>query len=290
MLQKIIPLKISIKLLAFNLYSMLNKEAGFKYEVGMSFVLKDKNKKHDLINVDIGRLIHPKTTDSYLPTDLLLEILSLLNSLESPSRSPVPGQQRDYSSLIRQLRQLKQRLTELVGHSESLADFRVLEFLALYDHLTQLPNRHYFEKYLQEATSSVEERKQFYVVFLDLDGFKEVNDCHGHEVGDWVLQMVAQRLRKCLREDDFLARYGGDEFTALIQVEEGVAIDVIMQRLIATLSRPFQKESLIVKIGVSIGVTKYPNGNCDINSLIKKADAAMYMAKSNGKNGYTICL
>lgn len=249
-------------------------------------ILAGKKQNPDCITVDIGRMHCRPANGPADPSPLVLDILSNLKSLELPCYF----EKQNFSDLSQQLERLRHLLTYLISEETFPTDPKTLEFMALYDGLTHLPNRVHFEtrlkKHLDSATAT---SVPFYVVFLDLDEFKIVNDTYGHEIGDWLLGKVAQRLRNSLRDHDFVARYGGDEFTAIIQADQNLVIELILQRLVASLSLPFHKDDLVLQIGVSIGVAHYPHTSCDFANLIKNADAAMYLAKSAGKNGFRIC-
>ena len=157
-----------------------------------------------------------------------------------------------------------------------------------HDALTSLPNRILFRDRLEIAISHAKRNgKMLAVMFLDLDGFKIINDSLGHMTGDELLQAVAQRLRLSLREGDTLARVGGDEFNLLlpeVSCREDAAI--IARKIIDNLKRSFEIDGNEVFIGLSIGIALYPNDGEQIDMLIKNADMAMYHIKGRGKNGY----
>jgi len=157
---------------------------------------------------------------------------------------------------------------------------------AHFDALTQLPNRPSFQDMLQSAIEASRRNGQpFALVFLDLDQFKEVNDTHGHDTGDELLQQVARRLQSCLRDTDHLARLGGDEFTLILSdpVDEGM-VDLICQRVLRSVAQPYSLNGQTVQISVSAGVTYFPQDGTDAGSLLKHADLALYAAKGLGRN------
>ena len=123
-------------------------------------------------------------------------------------------------------------------------------------------------------------------MFIDLDGFKNVNDSYGHETGDQVLKDVAQRLKDKLRASDLLARFGGDEFVAL-QLDVKSADDAILfaEKIISVLAEPIVTQQGNITIGASVGIALYPQHGQDLKTLINKADKAMYQVKNAGKNG-----
>jgi diguanylate cyclase (GGDEF)-like protein len=164
-----------------------------------------------------------------------------------------------------------------------------LEHIAHYDALTNMPNRVLLADRLKQAMLQVLRREQrLAVVYLDLDGFKAVNDKHGHEAGDHLLMALAARMKAALREGDTLARIGGDEFVAvlvdLVDATEGMPV---LNRLLAAASEPVQWNSEVLQVSASLGVTLYPQDEeLDADQLQRQADQAMYQAKISGKNGY----
>jgi len=163
-----------------------------------------------------------------------------------------------------------------------------LEHQARYDKLTGLPNRILLSDRLQHALVQSQRTPQLMaVVFLDLDGFKAVNDNHGHGIGDELLVIVTQRMKAALREGDTLARVGGDEFVAiLINLEDTLACNIVLDRLLRAVSTPVLVGDTTLHVSASIGVTLHPQDEGDSDSLISFADQAMYQAKRMGKNRY----
>jgi diguanylate cyclase (GGDEF)-like protein len=163
-----------------------------------------------------------------------------------------------------------------------------LQYMATHDILTNLPNRFLFNDRLNQAVSkAIRDGRRFAVLFLDLDGFKEVNDHFGHQKGDGILQQVAQRLRGCLRESDTLARLGGDEFSLILEgIQDPLSAAVVPQKLLAALAVPFYLDEEEIIITASIGISLYPEDGDNTEMLVKKADAAMYRAKGLGGNRY----
>lgn len=156
--------------------------------------------------------------------------------------------------------------------------------LAFYDPLTELPNRNLYmdrvNKIIEDAKTSV--NKKVVVFFMDLDKFKQVNDTHGHCVGDKLLKMVGQRMASITRESDTVARIGGDEFAAIITSNcDKEAVIAFAQRIVEHLERPFQIDEHEVNISISIGISFYPNDASDLDVLLKNADQAMYIAKKD---------
>jgi diguanylate cyclase (GGDEF)-like protein len=122
-------------------------------------------------------------------------------------------------------------------------------------------------------------------VFIDLDGFKQVNDAHGHDAGDALLIEVAARLRKHLRSSDLIARLGGDEFLVVLEdIQDLVPVEAVSRKLLSELARPFALATGEVQVTASIGVSALPDDAIDAGALMKHADTAMYAAKQAGKN------
>ena len=163
-----------------------------------------------------------------------------------------------------------------------------LTHLATHDSLTDLPNRSLFQNRLNHSIS-LRERSTggFAIMFLDLDNFKAVNDKFGHENGDMLLQIVAERLRNCFRQSDTIARLSGDEFAFLLEnVESRVQAASVAAKIQQVISEPFIIEGALINISASVGVSLYPGDGQDGDLLLRRADEAMYLVKHGGKNGY----
>ena len=156
-----------------------------------------------------------------------------------------------------------------------------LDMLANHDPLTGLPNRSYFQDFLGHSLSRAQrEKSQVSLLYLDLDRFKHINDSQGHEVGDQVLTIVASRLDEQLRADDFVARLGGDEFAIIMtHPPASRAANRVARKLIAALAESFKIGQRRYAIGVSVGISVYPDDGLDANTLLRQADLAMYQAK-----------
>jgi diguanylate cyclase (GGDEF)-like protein len=165
---------------------------------------------------------------------------------------------------------------------------RELTQLALHDTLTGLPNRTLLADRIDQAMRKVDAQGgSFALMFLDLDGFKPVNDAFGHHVGDQLLRAVAVRLRENFHRHDTLARIGGDEFVLLVELEEGEDAASVASRQVALVSQPFVVQDHDVQVTASIGISLYPGNGHTQQALLMNADAAMYHAKNTGKNGYS---
>ncbi len=166
-----------------------------------------------------------------------------------------------------------------------------IEELAYQDHLTGLPNRLLFSDHIKQAIESSEQGNSlFAVLYIDLDGFKMINDTMGHESGDRLLQEAAARLRCTLSHDDVIARVGGDEFMIMVQRLDSMDnIHILAQRILNCFSPIFRLNGQDCVISSSMGVAVYPADGDDAETLTKNADTAMYEAKSRGKNQYVLC-
>jgi diguanylate cyclase (GGDEF)-like protein/PAS domain S-box-containing protein len=177
---------------------------------------------------------------------------------------------------------------DIVDITEQKNSEQVLKYLATHDPLTGLPNRTLFSDRLNHALLLAKRSNTYVaVMFIDLDGFKSVNDAFGHEMGDQVLKRVAKRLNSCVRKSDTIARLSGDEFTLAIEnLHNPADATVIAKKILNKLSVPLQEEGQQITITASIGISIYPTDGKDERSLLKTADAAMYQVKNSSKNGY----
>jgi diguanylate cyclase (GGDEF)-like protein/PAS domain S-box-containing protein len=163
-----------------------------------------------------------------------------------------------------------------------------MAYLARYDHLTGLANTVLMaERVKQVVRLAHRNRKQAALLFIDLDGFKDVNDLHGHDFGDHVLRAVARRLEACVRESDTVCRRGGDEFVILL-AEIGCRRDAakVAEKALAAVSAQHVIDGHAVRVSASIGISLYPDDGEDATALLRRADVAMYEAKAGGQNGY----
>ncbi|WP_207643858.1 sensor domain-containing protein [Defluviitalea phaphyphila] len=162
-----------------------------------------------------------------------------------------------------------------------------IKYMAYHDVLTELPNRIHFNNQFIKILSEVKQKNQkMAVLFIDLDKFKNINDTLGHNMGDLLLKQAANRLKKSLRETDFICRIGGDEFIILLKDITKEHVKKLAQRIVNTFKDPFILNKHILFVTPSIGISIYPDNGIDIETLIKNADDAMYLAKKKGKNNY----
>ena len=177
-------------------------------------------------------------------------------------------------------------LEEVHQEEKRLSD--KLERIAHYDTLTNLPNRVLLADRLQQAMAqSNRHNRSLAVIYLDLDGFKKINDTYGHHIGDILLVTIAGRMEQVLREGDTLSRIGGDEFViVLIDLQDVSVCEMILERLLHVTNMPVIINGISVQVSSSIGVTFYPQDGASADQLMRHADQAMYVAKQSGKNSY----
>jgi len=173
--------------------------------------------------------------------------------------------------------------------TEKKKNEEIIWWQANYDELTGLPNRSQFQQKLRdEIKRSTRDNLSFALLLLDLDTFKEVNDTLGHDRGDMLLKIAANRIGHCIRGSDTVARLGGDEFTIILPgVSKQKDIDSFSSKLISKLSEPYNLGDEVVHISASIGVTIFPEDATSIEALVKNADQAMYVSKNRGRNRFS---
>ena len=166
-----------------------------------------------------------------------------------------------------------------------------LKYQAYYDNLTGLYQRNYFKEFFEQTLrrSKKDSEQLLAIMFLDVDKFKPINDGYGHDIGDLLLQQFAQRLKYCVKHDDCLGRWGGDEFVIvlvnILSIEQVVSV---AKRINKVMQDPFQCQDKTIQTSTSIGIAVFPNHGDTVDSLMKKADEALYVTKENGRNGYTV--
>jgi diguanylate cyclase (GGDEF)-like protein len=213
---------------------------------------------------------------TFRPMKRAAEQMRLMADGKAPL-APLPVVRRDevgemaegFNYLLEKLRESEARMAHLAHH----------------DALTGLPNRLSFLAHMQKGAALARRQDaRLALLFIDLDGFKPVNDRYGHEVGDQLLQQVAARLNEGVRESDTIARFGGDEFVLLLtDVADSGSAAAIAEKIIARLSAPYCVEAIQLNIGASIGIALFPDDGEDVGALIAQADAAMYDAKRGGR-------
>jgi len=197
-------------------------------------------------------------------------------------------------ALLRAMEAIAYQIGQFLARISAQAQIRRL---AHYDFLTGLPNRYLFDELAGHAIAKAGRAKtSIALMFIDLDGFKQVNDVHGHDAGDHVLATFALRLHECLRHSDAIARQvesnaaarlGGDEFIVLIEdFEHPSALETVAKKIVTAASKPFDLAGPKAKISASVGIAVFPDDGASVDVLRQAADSAMYAAKESGKNAY----
>lgn len=214
-------------------------------------------------------------------TDVSNEINGMLGALE---RSQL-FLSKSESALKKAIEKLQDEVLEHQKTQEQI------KYIAYHDTLTGLPNRNLLNELLVHSITLAERNnKCMAVLFLDIDGFKMINDSKGHGMGDQILQEVAERLLKTLRKSDVIARHGGDEFIVIIEeLDNCSGVELIANKIVNCFQEPFHLENQDYFLTTSVGVAVYPADGQTPDMLIKNADIAMYKAKENGKNQYLFC-
>jgi diguanylate cyclase (GGDEF)-like protein/PAS domain S-box-containing protein len=165
-----------------------------------------------------------------------------------------------------------------------------LALIAHHDQLTGLPNRHYIAEFLPQAIVSAKAAGTMLgIAFLDLDRFKHINDSYGHEIGDKLLQVVASRLRQCVRDGDVIVRMGGDEFVIVfLNLTSDEEVSRAAARIISALNLPIVVDERSLQTSASLGISMFPRDGADMGELLKHSDTAMYQAKDGGRNNVQI--
>ncbi|WP_296445723.1 GGDEF domain-containing response regulator [Rhodoferax sp. UBA5149] len=236
------------------------------------------------------------------------QVMEGLNEIETDGYTPIlvitaqPGHKqralasgaKDFISKPFDMMEAKTRIHNMLEvrllYKQLEGQNRTLESLALHDPLTGLPNRRLLMDRLSLAIAHARRNKcTVAVMFLDLDGFKQINDTLGHDVGDTLLRMVADRLVATVRQEDTVARLGGDEFViALWELSDVDHVAKLVSKVIQAVSQPYSIQGSDVQMTASVGVSIYPAHGDEVDTLMKNADLALYEAKHSGKNDYRI--
>ncbi|MGM0640278.1 MAG: diguanylate cyclase domain-containing protein [Thermotogota bacterium] len=211
-------------------------------------------------------------------------------SIKYEEELSLPGGDRIWNTTLTPIFE-EGRVSHIVGSSNDITERKKLEKelqkQANYDKLTELPNRRLFFERLERVVSESErDNNQFAILFLDLDGFKDINDNYGHEVGDEVLKVVGRRLSEIIRDSDTIARMGGDEFTMIIRnIENKKDLIYLVNRVHEKIKQVIQIGNIECNVNSSIGVSIYPENGKNSEELLNNADSSMYDIKKNGKGG-----
>lgn len=296
---------LMISILAYIKSVKIKKELkAFKYAVensDNSIVMTDKDRKITYVNESFEKVTGYKREDALgknphilksgkLPSEFYRQMNEILDKgekwsgefininkfgdiyYETASITPIINDDELTGYLA-----IKLNVTDYVREQEKV------EFIAYHDNLTLLPNRRSLEKKVNELISK---NKKFALFFIDLDGFKIVNDTLGHDIGDLLLKEVGKIFEATLRLEDYIFRIGGDEFAVILNFSNEKDIEVIANKIIKNINKPIKIKNHNLYVGCSIGITKFPQDAKDLQGLLKYSDTAMYKAKENGKNRF----
>ena len=236
---------------------------------------------------------NPQTPDQWLYFGLAMSTLIIItvfvvarfSSFQLETLKSVQEVSKALVDANRQLEQkVRQRTQELSNANQHL------QFLATHDNLTGLPNRFlFFDRLDQAIRKSRRQKHKFALLFIDLDDFKKINDSFGHVTGDETLQKVADLLGNAVRDSDTVARLAGDEFTVILDNIQSIDnVEAIVQKITRAVAQPIETQQAKIFVTVSIGISLYPEHGEDAETLLRKADAAMYLLKDGDKNGYLL--
>ena len=249
---------------------------------GLSQAISSIKDSNQILNQIRNQLIKPNADFSlHLTTPLTLNKYKLLELKNGTILECYP-----------QVQQLQQKTLGIVWSFSDVTERQkaeaVIKHHAFHDALTGLANRTYFDRQLKAALNNIHESKSILaVMFFDLDRFKIINDTLGHPAGDLLLKSVVKRLLSCIREEDVVARWGGDEFTLLLpKISCRQDATAIAQRILDALQPAFNIDGHELRITSSIGIAVYPHDGKDSETLLKNADVALYQAKYQGRNNY----
>lgn len=221
-----------------------------------------------------------KPFDSVAVQQMALSLIKKFN-LGEQARNYVGNLEREVQQRTLQLQDLLHEMESKNAQLSSSND--ELKHAALHDSLTSLPNRILFHDRLEQAIKlSKRNNAKFGVALLDLNNFKEINDTQGHLVGDFVLKTVSERIGKVLRSSDTVARLGGDEFAFVLPTVDRESPEIVAKKILDTIAEPIVDDQLTIMTTGSIGVSLYPDHGADNDTIIGKADSAMYVAKREG--------
>ncbi len=268
---------------------LVQQEGAFVYANPAAVTLLGANRREDIVGKSLFHFLHPDFHAMTQERIACLQHGEAMTAVENKfvrldggevdvevNASPFLHQGR-FASLY-----IMRDITERKKTIEQMA------YLAHYDSLTGLVNRTLFHQRLEHALTIAERPgRSLEILFLDLDRFKNINDTLGHATGDIVLKETAARLQGILRESDTVARLGGDEFVVLVEnVDEPHRGGIIAEKILAAFTSPFMRDKNPISISTSIGIASFPSDGRDADTLLKKADIAMYRAKEMGRNNY----
>jgi len=240
-----------------------------------------------LITASIGYFL-ARLVATYISRTITDPLLGLISAAQRVT------EEKDYSTPINvdshdEVGNLSRAFGEMMSqiHKHDLS----MQQLAYYDRVTGIANRHYFEERIEQTVgNALRYGKICYLMIIDLDDFKMVNDKLGHHIGDVLLRHISESITHTMRQNDSIFRIGGDEFAVIIESSsDHESVSRIAQKIIQSVSTPIIIEGYEVNVGASIGISCFPHNAHDVRSLINTADNAMYSAKRDGKNNIKIC-
>ena len=249
--------------------------------------------EEELIGNNVSMLMPSPNRENH--DGYLKKYLESGKSIALGSRQETVGRRKDGREFEMDLAVTEVRLNNRILFTGILRDIterkeseRIIQYQANYDALTKLPNRSFFMESMEKAMHQAKGRGEVLgLVFIDLDRFKWVNDTLGHAAGDELLRMAGKRLKGCVKSEDMIARLGGDEFTALLKnVGNSDNVALMAKRILEQLNQPFRWDGKDLFISGSLGVALMPSDTEDLETLLKKADEAMYRSKKAGRNAY----
>jgi diguanylate cyclase (GGDEF)-like protein len=219
-------------------------------------------------------------------TDISLEVEAVAAGDIKGLEKQLQVESKDEIGILSQgLNKMSQTLSSYMQEMERKN--KEIKFQAYHDWLTDLPNRRMFNEYLESLLIAIEnEKQQLAILFIDLDHFQDINDMVDHNAGDALLQVVADRLVKCLPQAKLIARLGGDEFAAILPLEDGQTADGMTLVVLETIAKPYYLDNNEFNITTSLGISIWPYDGANVEALLSSADTAMKSAKKQGGNVY----
>ena len=279
------------------------------YKIGQVFMGRDLDELHleqDLVSLNLHRSGDEVLDYFYGHSKQVLKDIRALNSLLKQNKTLALDDTIDSLSVLLEYESRRNKQAEgMIGQAffifaliilivlvytylKVLRNRAEVFYLAYHDTLTKLPNRAEFERYINERVNEKHKgKKNFIVLFIDLDRFKIINDTLGHDIGDEMLVVLADRISNILGKGNLLARIGGDEFVSIIENKKDIdSIDILVNKIASIIREPIQIREYSLNTSASIGIAKYPDDGQTKSMLLKHADSAMYHAKDNGGDTY----
>lgn len=303
-----LPLLLTLILIYVKSLKTKKELIAFKYAVENSdnlIVITDKNRKIIYVNESFEKVTGYKREETLGKDPSILKSGKLSNEFYQKMNETLNKGEKwtgefinvnKYDELYYETASITPIITdnEIIGYlaiklniTDYIKEQEKVEFLAYHDNLTLLPNRRSLERKLNELIAKATRRDKFAVLFLDLDGFKIINDTLGHDIGDLLLKEIAKKFHESLRINDYVFRLGGDEFAIIIEYSNDIEIiEVIAKKIIDNINKNINIRNNSLHVGCSIGIAKFPQDAVTSTNLLKYSDIAMYKAKQNGRNRF----